>query len=490
MASNYPAGLDTFDTIDADDRMSDQVGGRRHRDMHNGVNDAVEAVQAELGVDPAGSAATVAARLDGIESGERLGADSVGSAQIAANAVGSSELADNAVDTAAIAASAVTSAKIADGTIVSGDVAAGTFAAFGTVGNLLTANQASIETDTTGLDAHSNCTISRTTSQAYHGSASLQVTCNGAGDAAFRAYGGTFAAVIAGETYTATVALKSAATARTARIYVWWYTAANAFIDGSTSGAFTTSTSSWKVLSDSVVAPATAAKALVYVIVFSPAASEIHYADCFGLWRGAGGKWQLPGVPIPGQSHIATNGAVHLSGTGTPEGVVTAAPGSTWLQTDSTTDVKGWLRWVKATGTGNTGWVAGPETDTGRRSLTLVNNWTGFAYVRRIGSVVHVRLSLTAPTTVQGWNATFVNDVAPTGFRPDSGPGRSYATGYVAATRATASATVVWARWSAASGMQISAAAGTPDNTWGVFDVGFSFVTNDAWPASLPGSAA
>jgi hypothetical protein len=46
-------------------------------------------------------------------------------------------------------------------------------------------------------------------------------------------------------------------------------------------------------------------------------------------------------VPVVGQSHIATNGAVHLSGTGSPEGAVTAAPGSTWLQTDATTDVKG-----------------------------------------------------------------------------------------------------------------------------------------------------
>ena len=74
--------------------------------------DAVEAVQAELGTDPSGSAATVSARLDGIEAGTRLGAGSVGAAQ----------LADNAVDTAAIQDGAVTSAKIADGTIVGADI--------------------------------------------------------------------------------------------------------------------------------------------------------------------------------------------------------------------------------------------------------------------------------------------------------------------------------------------------------------------------------
>jgi hypothetical protein len=109
----------------------------------------------------------------------------------------------------------------------------------------------------------------------------------------------------------------------------------------------------------------------------------------------------LPGLPVVGQSHIATNGALHLSGTGSPEGVVTAAPGSTWLQTDATTDVKGWIRWVKATGTGNTGWVAGAEADTGWRDvsslipaahLALNPAVTGMMTLRRVGAVVTVHL--------------------------------------------------------------------------------------------------
>lgn len=45
-----------------------------------------------------------------------------------------------------------------------------------TLRNRLTANQASLETDTSGWSAESGCTIARTTSQASHGSASLQVT--------------------------------------------------------------------------------------------------------------------------------------------------------------------------------------------------------------------------------------------------------------------------------------------------------------------------
>jgi len=88
-----------------------------------------------------------------------------------------------------------------------------------------------------------------------------------------------------------------------------------------------------------------------------------------------------------------TSGASHLSGTGSPEGVVTAAPGSTWLQTDSTTDVKGWIRWVKATGTGNTGWVAGPEADTGWRDVSSLLSADALAKVQTWSRVLLRRVA-------------------------------------------------------------------------------------------------
>jgi hypothetical protein len=49
VASNYPGSLDSFDTIASDKKTSDSVGGRTHRDMHNDLGDAIEAVQGELG---------------------------------------------------------------------------------------------------------------------------------------------------------------------------------------------------------------------------------------------------------------------------------------------------------------------------------------------------------------------------------------------------------------------------------------------------------
>ena len=66
MASTYPGTLDAFTTIASDKKTSDSVGGRTHRDMHNDLGDAVEAVQAELGTDPAGTFSTVKARLDAL----------------------------------------------------------------------------------------------------------------------------------------------------------------------------------------------------------------------------------------------------------------------------------------------------------------------------------------------------------------------------------------------------------------------------------------
>jgi hypothetical protein len=104
-----------------------------------------------------------------------------------------------------------------------------------------------------------------------------------------------------------------------------------------------------------------------------------------------------------------------------PEGVVTAAPGSTWLQTDATTDVKGWIRWVKATGTGDTGWIAGPEADTGWRNVTSVitapagGEINAFKMRRLTNTVqVWVKYKSTAGVAV---THTLVGAV-PTGFAP------------------------------------------------------------------------
>jgi hypothetical protein len=172
------------------------------------------------------------------------------------------------------------------------------------------------------------------------------------------------------------------------------------------------------------------------------------------------------------------SGAVHLSGTGSPEGVVTAAPGSTWLQTDSTTDVKGWIRWVKATGTGNTGWVAGPEADTGVRRLTAESGYTVVNstchLVRRGGTVA---LGAILQKDAGNYAANDLPLILPAGFRPVA-----LAYRYQGSDNA---GNPVGAQ------VNTSGEVRTNDNeTSAYLYLHIVFATRDAWPSSLPGSPA
>jgi hypothetical protein len=167
VASNYPGSLDSFDTIASDKKTSDSVGGRTHRDMHNDLGDAIEAVQAELGTTPSGSYATVKARFEAIEGSTLPQVDAkgdliVGTADntydnLTAGTNDTVLVADSAqskgvkwaqVPTAGIADSAVTSAKIADDTIVNADInASAAIAASKISGTALVASTADAKGD-------------------------------------------------------------------------------------------------------------------------------------------------------------------------------------------------------------------------------------------------------------------------------------------------------------------------------------------------------
>ena len=267
MASNYPGSLDSFDTIASDKKTSDAVGGRTHRAMHNDLGDAIESVQGELGTNPSGSDATVAARLTAIEAGTNLGAGSVGSTQLADGAV--------------------TAAKLASGVVPK---------------NLLTANQSSLETDTTGWVANnSNVTIARSTDQARVGSASLKVTSNTASSTTKRARISTRVPVTAGTTYTVVGSILTDGTAQ-GRLNLLWYDAAS----GGTNVAVTTpglqtASAGWVDDRIEVVAPvgATHLELNVYLDNAAPLNNFV-YADRLGVWEGVGGDWGEGGSQITG----------------------------------------------------------------------------------------------------------------------------------------------------------------------------------------------
>ena len=186
------------------------------------------------------------------------------------------------------------------------------------------------------------------------------------------------------------------------------------------------------------------------------------------------------------------SGAVHLSGTGTPEGVVTAAPGSTWLQTDATTDVKGWLRWIKATGTGNTGWIAGPEADTGWRNIASSITWPsesgdvlGVARVRRVGTTCYLYLRGAIGSTT-GDTATAIGTL-PAGFRHDVDSQHGGVLFYTT-RESPALAPMIAVRTSNLSHeIKIQRVGGAEAANWSGGQATFETVA--AWPASLPGTA-
>ena len=163
-------------------------------------------------------------------------------------------------------------------------------------------------------------------------------------------------------------------------------------------------------------------------------------------------------------------GGRELYGTGSPEGVVTAAVGTYY--TDTVGTVGAW-RWQKKTGAGNTGWKV-IHGDTGLRSVTalLKNGWTGQAYLRRVNDMVDIRFdSLNASAASSGVPLTL-----PSGFSLTNGlVHRSifYTTAMTLRRVSTFNDVTI-----------VGYAAGD------VLIGTLTSITGDAWPTTLPGTAA
>jgi len=313
-----------------------------------------------------------------------------------------------------------------------------------TVGNLLTANQASVETDTTGLGKEYQSTVARSTAAARVGSASLAVTCTGAGAwtaGAATNLVGYQVPVVVGQTYTGVVYTKAAATPRAMYANIRFATGGNANVSYASGTTATNTTSCWIAYYVIAVAPATAEYAQVYMTSdVTPAANEVHYLDCLGFWEGAGGQWSLPGTPI-------TNLGFY-----TDESV-----GRRLFQWDANNS-----RWQMTFG--DTGWR---DVSAGLESGT-----TGEWRMRRVNSTVtHHVYNVT--------NSSGAMYTIPTGFRTVS-----YGT------------VIPLTKWDLTAGAVLlnSPAAGSctlSDGLKGYTGAYYMFThdTSEAWPTSLPGSA-
>lgn len=162
--------------------------------------------------------------------------------------------------------------------------------------NLLTANQASAETDTTGWVA-TNAAMASSAAQALDGTKSLAATASSA--AAVEVGAGALNAapisVTAGVTYTLVGSSRAATATRSVFARIYWYTALNgSFISASSGTPVTNSTSAWTQHVVTGAAPATATVAVLRIYVTAPANAEVHYVDCLGFWVGSGTTWALP----------------------------------------------------------------------------------------------------------------------------------------------------------------------------------------------------
>ena len=364
---------------------------------------------------------------------------------------------------------------------------------FTKIGNLLTSNQALVA-DTSGVATGANSpTIARVADSNAYGGYAIEATAASTGlftvswsnqlDISHSS-----STVTPGQQVTVHFSIRNSVGARGTRAYIAWMNSGKTLLSESfsqyvTSGVFTT------VVLTAIV-PANAAYLNLLIYSNAGAIGDKVLIERPGIWFGASSVWQPPGTPIVGQSHIAINNAVHLSGKGSPESVISAAPGSTYLQTDSVVDVKGWIRWIKATGTGNTGWVAGPEADTGWRAVTpgiamfdVVHRLT----MRRRGTTVTVIGRLQSTSGGSPWGDILS---LPDGWRcldyTAKGIGNLYDTtvgGYQPFVLTSLVSTMLL---SAAQPRGGSSTVGP--NSQIEFEV--SWTVDNAWPTSLPGSAA
>jgi Baseplate J-like protein len=160
--------------------------------------------------------------------------------------------------------------------------------------NLLTANEASIETDITGWTAYGGCTVARSTSQAADGAASAQITSTGSGNMQVRlttAKPASFA-----QRWTGGMSFRSAATARSCRAQLEFLNAGGGVIGTASLGtSVTDSTSGWIAATVSAIAPEGTATVRLVAQIIATSPSEIHYFDKAFLRKGQTDTTWTPG---------------------------------------------------------------------------------------------------------------------------------------------------------------------------------------------------
>lgn len=178
--------------------------------------------------------------------------------------------------------------------------------------NMLTANEASIETDATGWTSSTNATLAQSATQAADGTKSLRLTAASAADMA--AVMVTSKTVIPGETYTAVAFFRASTTGRSIKTGIQWRDGADALISTSYGTIVADTNAAFTQASVTAIAPATAVKARVIIYVVAPANAEIHYVDKMGLRHGSTTDWVAGGLAETNNEKMVTVVSVDSAG--------------------------------------------------------------------------------------------------------------------------------------------------------------------------------
>ncbi len=243
-----------------------------------------------------------------------------------------------------------------------------------------------------------------------------------------------------------------------------------------------------------------------YPISLPAANSPVDLADISPESSASAGTVVWAGMPVGGTTgqFMVKTGATnydagwstmadqYLQGTGFPNGVVTAPVGSIYTDTAAT---NGAIRWIKATGVGNTGWRV-DYGDTGWRNIVgsiyagpdLAAQFpTLNAFqMRRVGMYVTFRFRATSTGgTLVGTASTVTAAVdLPTGWRSVEYAALGSGKGTQAVT--------LESTFSLNNLRLVTETTPTPSLLWAAGSVTLmvNYITDDAWPTTLIGTAA
>lgn len=152
--------------------------------------------------------------------------------------------------------------------------------------NFLSANQATLSTDTTGWQANSNCTISRSATQGLDGFYSLAMTTATDGEMTAITTAATAFTVSPNVAFSAIASFKANNLSRACYVGIRWLNASGNQISIVYSTAINDTTGGWTTASLTATAPILAVKAQLIIKIVSASAGEIHYVDKLALHGG------------------------------------------------------------------------------------------------------------------------------------------------------------------------------------------------------------